>query len=345
LTPVLWGQLGGDPQRTRYTSQTPALPLELSWMERASSAVGRNLIAVDNHIFYSTLDGRIECRELTRGKRTGRIKIQGNVPTTCAYSDGSLVLVGRKGRISLARYDLISGKFLWKTVGVNSFSEPLITGDRVYVGTVNSKLAGFDLDSGSELWRVDLNGQSHAAPSCARDRIVIGDDSGNISAFYRSSERAWTYSAGSGIRAPAAISGNSVYLGSLDGTFYALDLLNGAERWRFQAGGKIYRSAAVDSSRVVFGTTERTVYALDRKDGAYLWSFKAESVIGTAPLIAGDIVLFGSLDKKLYALDAASGEKLWSFEARGRIRTNPVYIQGRVVFASENDRLYCLEKK
>src|SRR5438552_3436611 len=47
----------------------------------------------------------------------------------------------------------------------------------------------------------------------------------------------WAAKTGNAIEGAAAIVGGVVYVGSLDGFVYALDLATGKEKWKFQAGG------------------------------------------------------------------------------------------------------------
>src|SRR5688572_11549725 len=58
----------------------------------------------------------------------------------------------------------------------------------------------------------------------------------------------WTYQLEGGIETTAAVAGNTVYVGALDGLFVALDLASGKERWKYQATDEIKSSAAVAGS-------------------------------------------------------------------------------------------------
>jgi len=345
LENAVWPQDGKNPQRTRYTSEQLSLPLDLQWSYSASSAVGPSLIVVRDFVLLGTLDGRIEGVKLESGEKLGHIKVRGNTESTCASAGNSIIVARRLGKESLERFDLSSGRSIWKTKASNIFSEPLIIEDRVVVASIEGDLACYSVADGIEKWRISLGAQTHATPAFADDQIIIGDDEGILHCVDIFGKDIWKFKTEKAVAASAAISDGAVYVGSTDGAFYAVSLEDGKERWRFQTDGKIYNGAAVDQEHVVFGSTDHQIYCLEKNSGAKVWSFAAASVVSTAPVISGSAVYVGALDKNLYALSLTNGEKLWSYEAKGRIRTAPIIAQKRLLFASEDNKLYCFGMK
>jgi len=109
----------------------------------------------------------------------------------------------------------------------------------------------------------------------------------------------WTFVTGDAVTASPAVVGGSLYVGSWDGFFYAIDTETGALKWKFQLdcqpsvvpvpevcggpppgvptpsrfrtpGGIVASSAAVVGDRVYFGGG-RTLYSLSRRDGRLIW--------------------------------------------------------------------------
>ena len=84
-------------------------------------------------------------------------------------------------------------------------------------------------------------------------------------------------------RSQPTVAGGAVYLGSQDGTLYALDLETGCARWTFKAGAEIRNSPVVEpwragdakaKPRIFIGDFDAVAYALDAQTGALIW--KAE---------------------------------------------------------------------
>jgi polyvinyl alcohol dehydrogenase (cytochrome) len=73
----------------------------------------------------------------------------------------------------------------------------------------------------------------------------------------------------------------------------------------------------VAGGRLFVGSQNGTVYALDSKSGCIIWTFAAKSGVRNAPVFgartsgAGYAVYFGDTGANVYALDAATGAQLW----------------------------------
>jgi outer membrane protein assembly factor BamB len=145
-------------------------------------------------------------------------------------------------------------------------------------------------------------------------------------------EPVWTYELSGGIETTAAISGGTVFLGSLDGTFVALDLNTGKEKWKYQAGDEIKSSAAVNGNTVYFGDEKGTFHALDTSSGQKKFTFQAEAAIPASPMIYQDHILVGSYDQYLYCLKP-DGSVHWKLETEGYIHGTPAISNGNAYVA------------
>jgi len=64
----------------------------------------------------------------------------------------------------------------------------------------------------------------------------------------------------------------TIYIGSADGNFYALDPLVGEERWRFGTGEVIDSAGCIDAQGTIYmASCDACVYALEPGDGAERW--------------------------------------------------------------------------
>ena len=73
------------------------------------------------------------------------------------------------------------------------------------------------------------------------------------------------------------VAGGRLYVGSQNGTVYALDARTGCIRWTFGAQGGVRTAVTIDAApdarptRVYFGDTAANIYALDAESGRRLW--------------------------------------------------------------------------
>jgi polyvinyl alcohol dehydrogenase (cytochrome) len=148
-------------------------------------------------------------------------------------------------------------------------------------------------------------------------------------------KKAWFFATGDAVTATPTVVKGTVYVGSWDGYFYAIDLASGALRWKYQ----LEPQPAVTPYP---GENPRNIYS----DGGLVTSSAwYEPATATHP----DLVIFGG-GYTLYALDAHAGSLYWSHDYTGRpdlppnptqdgtrIFSSPVVYEDMVLFAVDVD--------
>ena len=83
----------------------------------------------------------------------------------------------------------------------------------------------------------------------------------------------FAYPGASRARSQPSIHGGVVYVGSQDGTVYALDLASGCAYWTFKADTEVRSAVSPDESgqRLFFGDIRGHLYAVQAKDGTLIW--------------------------------------------------------------------------
>lgn len=148
------------------------------------------------------------------------------------------------------------------------------------------------------------------------------------------------------------IEGETIYIGSADGSLYAFNAKSGAKKWQFQTGEhllpgpqiistpniedlpdqvikqkkqgikRIDMTPSIHSGTLFFGSGDHIFYALDANTGAKKWQYEAGKGMASSnntmyqvssPVIINDVVYFVNIDG-LHALSIIDGEKIWMFE-------------------------------
>lgn len=116
------------------------------------------------------------------------------------------------------------------------------------------------------------------------------------------------------------VNNGTVYIGNLDGNFYALDALTGAKKWQFKTGASINSTPTVVNGVVFFASWDKKIYALDAATGAKKWESNPTTVQllqpFAAPLVVNGVLYYVG-ETALYALDAGTGVKKWEFVGDG----------------------------
>ena len=163
------------------------------------------------------------------------------------------------------------------------------------------------------------------------------------------------------------VSGDSVYVGSGNHMFYALDLATGSQKWLFQTEGRISSSAAVSNGSVFFESYDGNLYCLDSATGKLKWKFKtdgerrfaAKHLHGaepatelmpdpfdfflSSPVVSNGLVYFGSGDANVYAIDASTGTMKWRFKAGDVIHASPALADGTLYIGSWDSYFYAMD--
>jgi outer membrane protein assembly factor BamB len=150
----------------------------------------------------------------------------------------------------------------------------------------------------------------------AKSKIIL---TGLFASFLTSSlaqspgTKLWEFSTGNPLSfSPALGQDGTLYFGSSDGNFYALNP-DGSQKWRFNAQAPVSSSPVVAADGTIyFGCDGNRFYAL-APNGTELWHFDTgASVRGQLTLGASGLICFGSRDGKVQALDR-NGNEQWVY--------------------------------
>ena len=146
----------------------------------------------------------------------------------------------------------------------------------------------------------------------------------------------WTYQTGARVFAsPIVGHDGTVYVGSLDGQFVALDP-DGSLKWRYSAGQKIYPSALLVGSSVIFGTHQQELVSLSLQ-GQPRWKLPVRDVVDASATLGPDgrvyVVANGA-----YAVDLL-GRLHWHKPTAGHVRSAPVIHPRRLVIIGTTEGL------
>ena len=136
--------------------------------------------------------------------------------------------------------------------------------------------------------------------------------------------------------AQAAVSGDTVFIGSASGMFYALRAANGAVRWRKQIGA--VASAPVPAGGLLYiGTADGTLLVLDAQTGDERWRYQGRGPIQQAPVVTAELVVFANEADQVVAVDAITGKLRWQYKSE----TPEEYtLRGHAGVAIDGDLVY-----
>ena len=93
---------------------------------------------------------------------------------------------------------------------------------------------------------------------------------------------------------PPVVKGDTIYFGSADGNFYALDIESGYMRWVFKSGAAINSVPYADDTQVYFGSQDGKTYAVSREEGLEIWNFFTGRQVNSSVQRYKDHIVFTS---------------------------------------------------
>jgi outer membrane protein assembly factor BamB len=233
------------------------------------------------------------------------------------------------------------------------WSSPVADEGSVYFGSNDGNIYALKADNGKRLWEAKTGGWVMGRPTIAGEYLyVLSDDGFLYKLEKKTGKTVWKFDThGGGVKrdmppnasaldclgAAATVVGDTIYIGSADKNFYAVDAKTGREMWHFETKDIIRSTPAVVNGAVFFGSNDHNVYALDAKTGTLKWKVDTIREVVSSPLVVDGTVYIGSRSSNLYALDAATGQVKWKFFYWTSFVDSSTVIRDGILYVGSSD--------
>ncbi len=177
---------------------------------------------------------------------------------------------------------------------------------------------------------------------------------GTTSAAASGNDTLWQLKIGERVYSSCAVVNGIVYVGSNNGSLYALNAANGAVVWSYNTGGIISSSPTVADGAVYIGTipngTASAMFALNAATGQEIWQRAINTAVDTSsPVVVSPsggttpFVCAGTTFGNISAWSIADGTKTWTFETGNSSYSSPAVSNGHLYVGSNDGCLYNLD--
>lgn len=268
---------------------------------------------------------------------------------------------------NLSQKKLTNGTPVWRASigsGISSsrprLPPPVIGGGRIYAMDTENVVSAFDLRTGKELWDVDLadDEEDDDAPpggiAYGDGRVFASTGFGKVVALdAERGKKVWSRALGYPVHAPPTISGDRVFVVTVENQLRALSTTDGSDVWpAYQALVEVARlvggaSPAASGGLVVAPFSSGELVAVRADNGRPIWTeslaparatdeISSLAQIRARPVIDGGYVYAISAGGILAAFDLRSGQRVWDRDVGGR---ESPWIAGKTLFQITNEGL------
>lgn len=231
---------------------------------------------------------------------------------------------------SVVALDRQTGTEVWRRQ-LDSTRPPVVA-DGLVLMIGPEGLHALDADTGRPRWSIASPTAHAAVLAVAGNGVAVVAGAGLAAVAIADGRPIWTQTLEAPIRSSAVAAAEGVIVAALDGgRVAALDAADGTLRWQQRLSGDA-GPVAVALGRAFVGSSENVLYALDLDDGSLAWRWRVGGdVVGVTA--DADSVYFVALDNLVRALSRSSGAQRWRADTGGRPAGALELIGGTLVVA------------
>jgi outer membrane protein assembly factor BamB len=237
----------------------------------------------------------------------------------------NLVIVGDYSK-TLAAVDRQSGAEKWKFDKADDryIGSALIANGVIYAPNTDHYLYALD-ENGGLLWRFKATGANWTKPVTDNQYLYFASMDHSVYALdlqYSSSALSadkdgslklvakpdWSLDLSAAIVSNPVLADGIMYVGTVDGHLYAIDVAAKEVKWSFNGDGKmasIWGTPVLTANSVFVGDEDGNVFAVNKSDGKALWPepFAAGSAVISSGITVDSKVIFASNAGKIFTID------------------------------------------
>ena len=290
--------------------------LVAAWSTKLSGdhAFTQSLTVLEGKLAVASKDGHVHVVQAGNGQLAWQLDLKTGLNTGPGFDGRSAAVVTRSNELVA----MAEGKVLWRSrLTAQSYTNPLVAGERVFLLLADRSVAAFDLASGQKLWVQQRTGEA-----------LVLKQNGVLMAFQNN------------------------LLAGLGGKLVALNPDNGQVRWEVPIANPrgindlerlvdLVASPSRVNNSVCVRAFQAQVGCVDALRGALLWTRPANGVQGVDGHTTG---LVGTESNGVVqAWNRSTGERLWDTDRlKYRELTAPLWTAKGVVIGDAGGYLYVL---
>jgi len=312
----------------------------------------QRLPVADGKLALTSKNGHVQVVQADDGRLNWQVDLKTDLNTGAGFDGRSAAVVTRSNELVA----MVDGKVSWRTrLTAQSYTNPLVAGERVFLLLADRSVAAFDLSSGQRLWVQQRAGealvlrqngvliafQNNLLAGLGGRLVALNPDNGQVRwelpianpRGINDLERLVDL-----VASPSRVN-NSVCVRAFQSQVGCVDALRGALLWARPANGA--QGVDGDDAAVVGVESNGVIQAWNRRTGERLWDtdrLKYQEV--SAPLWTAKGLIVGDSGGYLYLLSGQDGHLLSKLKTPSGFASAPTELpNGGFVVLSRNGLL------
>ena len=219
-------------------------------------------------------------------------------------------------------------------------SSPVEFNHKIYLGNIHGNMQCFNLEDGHILWNFKTGKSIFATAAISPNGLVFTSTDSTIYCLNPSNRKLkWKLKTKRPNLSIPIIRNDTVFVGSSEGIFRAINLKNGTVIWQQpHIHGFVEARPLLYGNKVIFGTWADTLYTLNRQTGDIIWKWQGGrpyalfSPAACWPVASQGKIFIVAPDRYMTAIDAKTGKTIW--------RTNRYKVRETIGISANGQRVY-----
>lgn len=295
----------------------PEAPPDIVWTVPIAAAPITSPLIASGHVLITHLPGIVAAHRAVDGERVWQTELSPEQPLA---ADGGNVFVVAGEAIHALR--IIDGSVAWRAP-TGTLTAPLLAKDGWVIASSGAKLKALRASDGTEVWTVEAPLQREAS-GISGDVLFVPSVDGRLRAIDLPTGRTtWERRIGGAPGEPLIV-GDDLFVGASDRRFYSLDAVTGEERWTVsRIGAAILGRPSSDGERVFFAAVDNMIRAHDLDNGAQKWHAGLNFRPLGGPVTAGGSLVVTGPGTEIRLLRTADGRPAGSVSLPAKLAIAP----------------------
>ena len=181
--------------------------------------------------------------------------------------------------------------------------------DGFILALVNGEVLKFNF-KGKIIWKTELKVIAYSQPTAYNDKIIIGDDKGNI--WFLSLEDGKILgktTIESAVRGGFEICKQKICALGTDGSLYLINSNNLNLEWKYKTNYKLRnKPIAINDSLLILSSLTGEIEKIDVINQKSIWKIKTNGIFIANPLIFDNLIIQPDLNKKILFINLSDGK-------------------------------------